>query len=289
MLYSRNVFSKIFFTSQNPCLVLPNEFGPDEVGVSLYEWNKKREKSILLSKFQLFSTWKKLNSLIIHRPMFREYLTGGSSSSSSSLSLLLKAEATLIFLAGSFGLAVDNFNCTGCSPNRWHSFNVIDFWLIWKYCSIRIIHLPLVLAVFQKTLTPSKWQAAVGKPNHRHLTIPCITNDCIESLSVWIWFFVLFWYYKSICHLFCVQMERFFVTSRFMLVIATINRWQTVSAAIQFSSTVATAWWTATGIMAIVRWSGSGTGTWPWPRTMLVIIMISMSILFFITIMMMCA
>lgn len=30
-----NVFSKIFFESQKPCLVLPNELGPAEVGVSL--------------------------------------------------------------------------------------------------------------------------------------------------------------------------------------------------------------------------------------------------------------
>jgi len=29
-----NVFSNIFFESQNPCFVLPNEFGPADVGVS---------------------------------------------------------------------------------------------------------------------------------------------------------------------------------------------------------------------------------------------------------------
>lgn len=29
-----NVFSKIFFESQKPCFVLPNEFGPADVGVS---------------------------------------------------------------------------------------------------------------------------------------------------------------------------------------------------------------------------------------------------------------
>lgn len=29
-----SVFSNIFFESQNPCFVLPNEFGPADVGVS---------------------------------------------------------------------------------------------------------------------------------------------------------------------------------------------------------------------------------------------------------------
>lgn len=35
MEYSRRFFSNIFFESQNPCFVFPNEFGPDDVGVSL--------------------------------------------------------------------------------------------------------------------------------------------------------------------------------------------------------------------------------------------------------------
>jgi hypothetical protein len=33
------VFSNIFLASQKPCFVLPNEFGPAEVGVSLQQKN----------------------------------------------------------------------------------------------------------------------------------------------------------------------------------------------------------------------------------------------------------
>lgn len=68
---SRNVFSKIFLASQKPCLVFPNEFGPDDVGVS--------------------------------RPIFLiriRHSAGISSGSSSSLSLL-NAAATVIFFGGS--------------------------------------------------------------------------------------------------------------------------------------------------------------------------------------------
>lgn len=74
---SRNVFSKIFLASQNPCFVLPKEFGPDDVGVSL--------------------------------PMFLiriRHSAGISSGSSSSLSLL-KAAATVIFFAGSTDFFAD--------------------------------------------------------------------------------------------------------------------------------------------------------------------------------------
>lgn len=47
---SRRDFSKIFFTSQNPCLVLPKEFGPDDVGVSLCKCKCKCKLNIKNSK-----------------------------------------------------------------------------------------------------------------------------------------------------------------------------------------------------------------------------------------------
>lgn len=45
-------FSKTFFASQNPCFVLPNEFGPAEVGVSL-----KKNNSMQLYSAQCINNW----------------------------------------------------------------------------------------------------------------------------------------------------------------------------------------------------------------------------------------
>lgn len=62
-----NDFSNIFFESQNPCFVLPNEFGPADVGVS--------------------------------RPIFRILILASAGiSSGSSSSSVLNTEATVGFV-----------------------------------------------------------------------------------------------------------------------------------------------------------------------------------------------
>lgn len=101
-LGSLKFFSNIFFESQKPCLVFPNELGPDEVGVSL--------------QFELFYSMFYDCNEFAYRPMLRIRIrhSAGISSSSSSVLSLLNADATVFILVTTdIGLLGARFILTG--------------------------------------------------------------------------------------------------------------------------------------------------------------------------------
>lgn len=108
---SRNCFSNIFLASQNPCLVFPYEFGPDDVGVSL----QYDEKENIYSAAESAAVAVFFDRSLAYRPIFliRIRHSAGISSTSSSLSMLLNADATDNFFVVVVGLGVANFICTG--------------------------------------------------------------------------------------------------------------------------------------------------------------------------------
>lgn len=109
--------------------------------------------------------------------------------------------------------------------------------------------------------------------------------DCMNIVIVFGLVFECVRYYKwmwiPLGNCFC---SNEYFTSRFMFVIATINRWQTVSAAIHISVvaiSVVAAWWTAAvsdlWSLPIVRWFRSRTWSWAraraWPGSWMVFLL----------------
>lgn len=247
-----------------------------------------------------------------YRPMLREYLTGASSSSSSSLlSLLLNAEATVNFFTGSTGFGAASFSCTGCNDKHTNNHFEIPNAMAFVLVSLRNWH-GNECAKFSLSLFYSYLGWLIWFSNRQWDLRYDWRRWTNQFIGIWWCFHAerIFQWTLSFCFCLCVCViilkvlnpwdfvwsfgwNEWVFTSRFMFVIATINRWQTVSAAVYVSViAVSVAWrrwrWRrCTGVpVSMVGRSRPRTRTRTWSRTRFLFIMTSMPVLLITTVMM---